>query len=196
MPKRKRAPGGGAKPKGPFKGKSATLTTRITPETREELELAAAEKGRSLSQEVEYRLRSFAGQGRKPPHIRSLADAVSLIVARIEQRTGRRWLDDPFTADAVRQGISAFSSRISPASTGPTPIPPQIEKYAAKMPSLGQAVKSPLVLAELEVEALIYAIENAPLSSHEMPDLSFPAAEGLSSIREHLGVGARQEKKR
>ena len=56
MSPRKRAPGAGAKPKGPFKGKSATLTTRITPETRVELERSAQELGRSLSQEVELRL--------------------------------------------------------------------------------------------------------------------------------------------
>jgi hypothetical protein len=195
MAKRKRAAGGGAKPKGPFKGKSMTLTTRITPETREELERTAAEKGRSLSQEVEYRLRSFAGQSRKAPHIRSLADAVSLIASRIEQRTGRRFLDDPFTASAVRHLISGFLSRISPASTGTTPIPPDIEKYAAKMPSLGQAVKSPVALAELEAEALIYDIENAPLSNYEMLGLLFPASEGLSSIREHLGMGTGEKKR-
>lgn len=194
MAKGKRRTGGGAKPKGPFKGKSATLTTRITPETRAELERVAAETDRSLSQEAEYRIRSFADQSRKPPHIRSLAEAVSLIVARVEQRTCRRWLDDPFTAELVRQTISAFLLRISPISAGAMPIPPEIEKYAAKMPSLGEALKSPVSLAELEAEALVYAIENAPVSNYEMPGLSFPAPEGLSSIRQHLGLGIKEKK--
>jgi hypothetical protein len=59
--KRKRAPGGGRKPKGPIKGKSAALSTRITPELRQLLDDAAEEAGRSLSQEVELRLRASFG---------------------------------------------------------------------------------------------------------------------------------------
>jgi hypothetical protein len=185
MPKRKRAPGGGAKPRGPFKGKSATLTTRITPETRAELEHSAQKQGRSLSQEVEFRLKAFVGQTRKPAHIRSLAEAVSVLVTRIEQRTGRRWLNDPFTADAARQGITALLTRISPASSGPVLVPPDIESYAVKFPSLGVTFKSPMSLGAFEAEVLLYGIENAPLSNYE-GGLTFPAPEGLSSIRRDL----------
>ena len=39
--RRKRAPGAGRKPRGEFKNKSRTLTTRITAATREALERAA-----------------------------------------------------------------------------------------------------------------------------------------------------------
>ena len=53
----KRAPGAGRKPQGEYKGKTATLTTRIEPDTRTALEKAAKETGRSLSQEIENRLR-------------------------------------------------------------------------------------------------------------------------------------------
>ena len=53
----KRAAGGGRKPKGPFKGKTETLTTRITPELRRGLQLEADRNSRSLSQEIELRLR-------------------------------------------------------------------------------------------------------------------------------------------
>jgi len=50
----------GRQPLGPFAGKHKTFTTRITPETRARLDAAAAESGRSLSQEIELRLeRSF-----------------------------------------------------------------------------------------------------------------------------------------
>ena len=56
MVKRKRAPGAGRKPKGEFAGKTATVTTRIMPDTREALEAAALASNRSLSQELELRL--------------------------------------------------------------------------------------------------------------------------------------------
>jgi uncharacterized protein (DUF1778 family) len=54
MEKKRRKPG--PKPKGPFEDKRRTLTTRITDETRLMLEAAAAQTGRSLSQEIEFRL--------------------------------------------------------------------------------------------------------------------------------------------
>ena len=40
-PKKKRAPGGGRKPAGDIHGKSSTLSTRITAETRQALETEA-----------------------------------------------------------------------------------------------------------------------------------------------------------
>ncbi len=56
----KRGGRSGPRPRGPFADKRKTLTTRITENTRLRLEEAAAETGRSLSQEIELRLqRSF-----------------------------------------------------------------------------------------------------------------------------------------
>ena len=46
----------GAKPRGPFEDRRKTFTTRITAETRAQLDAAAAHSGRSLSQEIELRL--------------------------------------------------------------------------------------------------------------------------------------------
>lgn len=52
----------GRPPKGDIKGKLAKFSTRITPELREALEIAAKRSNRSLSQEAELRLiNSFAG---------------------------------------------------------------------------------------------------------------------------------------
>ena len=51
---RKRVPGGGRKPMGPYSGKGSMLTTRLTGETRRALEDGAVEKGVSISQYVEF----------------------------------------------------------------------------------------------------------------------------------------------
>src|SRR5262245_39915466 len=80
---RKRAAGGGRKPKGHIKGKFATFSTRITPETRAALEREAARNGRSLSQESELRLQeTLVGWG--PDHINSLAQLVRLVTQAVE----------------------------------------------------------------------------------------------------------------
>jgi hypothetical protein len=83
-----------------------------------------------------------------------------------------------------------------PFSEGPLPIPPQLQAYASKLPSLKEALVNPVSLGELVCEELIYSIENAPLSDHETSGLSFPAPEGLSFTRDHLGFGASKEKQR
>lgn len=65
MTKRKRAPGGGRKPRGPFSGKLTTFSTRITKETRTLLDADARASGQSVSQAAERILREyFAGRGR------------------------------------------------------------------------------------------------------------------------------------
>jgi hypothetical protein len=135
--KRKRAPGAGRKPKGEFVGKSATITTRIQPSTRDALEQAARANGRSLSQEVEFRLR--AGLKKRTEAQRrneALACAITLMVEEIEKGTGRSWLEDPFTGLAVRYAIEHFAFFCAAPSTGSADPPPTVVDAAASMPSL------------------------------------------------------------
>lgn len=81
----------GPKPKGPFADKRATLATRITDETRQKLDQAAAANGRSLSQEVEVRIEeSFQYGGPRT------AELLRRLAAQVETWPGGdEWLDDP-----------------------------------------------------------------------------------------------------
>jgi hypothetical protein len=89
---RKRAPGAGRKPRGEFKGKSATLTTRITPETRAAMESAAQKSGRSLSQEVERRLiDSVRNERNRRSDVRALNEAIAIVAEKVEIATGKQW---------------------------------------------------------------------------------------------------------
>ncbi len=89
-----------------------TMSTRITPETRAQLEEAAAQSGRSLAQEVETRLdQSFAEEKSQAvisdKELRGLyapfGKLETFMVARllanaihtIEAVTGKNWMDDP-----------------------------------------------------------------------------------------------------
>lgn len=91
----------GAKPQGPYEGKSKTITTRITPLTRRRLEEAAESAGRSLSQEIEFRLeRSFdredgIGGPRTAAVLRRLGHLAEA------SQSERHWLDDDATFNAV-----------------------------------------------------------------------------------------------
>jgi len=90
MPVRKRAPGGGRKPMGPYQGKGSMLTTRIMPETRAALEDGAVEKGVSLSQYVEWILCQHFGlkTGIELKYERLRAERAPVVVAGDEEVAG------------------------------------------------------------------------------------------------------------
>jgi hypothetical protein len=159
---RKRAPGGGRKPRGHIKGKFATFSTRITPETRAALEREAARNDRSLSQESELRLKeTLVGWG--PDHINSLAQLVSRVMQSVETVIGaapacdphrprpkpkwarRRflelaWHQSAFTHAAARAAIEAILAHYQPP--GPISKPKQLETAAALMMQTAQGPAS------------------------------------------------------
>jgi hypothetical protein len=132
---KKRAPGAGRKPHGEFRGKSATLTTRITFETRAAMERAAQKSGRSLSQEVEHRLdysirRDY--EHNRHRHIRALAEAIAILIHWVERATQKRWIDDPFTAEALRRGIEFLVFHFG--APGTPEVPATVKDAAARVP--------------------------------------------------------------
>jgi hypothetical protein len=158
---RKRAPGGGRKPQGEFRGKTATLTTRITTETRQALDSAARKSRRSLSQEVERRLIDSIQKDPsrdRQPHIRALGEAFMMMVHGVERRTGHRWCDDAFTVEAVRHGLNFLISHFGPNGT-PT-LPKTLKEAAAKLPpELAQHYREPTEIGLSEAGIVITLIE-------------------------------------
>jgi TraY domain len=108
----------GPQPKGQYGGtneRTAVFTTRLRPETRKRLEAAAQVSGRSLSQELEHRLRQAFGQDEldlKLYGTKENAAIVNLIGATIQivSRTAstRRkydWLKEQWLFDDVMAAI-------------------------------------------------------------------------------------------
>ena len=101
----------------PGEGKRVPLNMRTTREVREKLEKAAADSGRSLTQQVEYQIEQFQRGddheqavlrmfGLDPDSFlawRCLSDAIS----KIEQQTGKSWRED---WDAGQQIQAAFKA--------------------------------------------------------------------------------------
>jgi hypothetical protein len=158
---RKRAPGGGRKPRGEFHGKAATLTTRITAWTREALDRAAEKNDRSLSQEVERRLRDSIRNDLsrdRRPHVRALGEAFMLMILGVERRTGRRWLDDAFTAASIRHGLNFLISHFGPSGT--LGLPEKLKDAAAKLPrDLAHHYVEPTQIGLTEAGAVISLLE-------------------------------------
>jgi hypothetical protein len=168
---RKRAPGGGRKPAGEFKGKSAAITTRITPTTRAGLEQAAIANRRSLSQEIEARLveSAYADRDRAKP-VRALGELAKTIAEDIEQLTGTNWLADPFTAETTRSAIDRMLFHFGPRQDGEIPLPARIEKTIAAMPDeMGENYRHPLRLAMMVASWRIAWVEGARWPGENAP---------------------------
>lgn len=112
---RKRGPA----PRGEYAGKSAVLSTRIQPETRGHLVGAAKASGRSLSQEIEYRLqRTFIedkniidafGSRRNYALMKIIASVIEAISSPSED-----WMSSSLQFDQVQNGLNAVLDRIRP----------------------------------------------------------------------------------
>jgi uncharacterized protein (DUF1778 family) len=198
---RKRAPGAGRKPKGEFAGKSATITTRIRPDTRDALEEAAQVSGRSLSQEVEFRLRASL---QKPSDAKqrnqALGYAISFMAEAIEKVTGRSWLDDPFTGRALWHAIDVFAYYFAPAVTGGSvDVPPLVAQSSAKLPpERAEQFCTPNGFGYMNAHFIINEIEQAarppaPPNEWDMP-IFFTAHESvLGKIGRDLGLAAKKK---
>jgi TraY domain len=99
----------------PGRNKSAIFSTRITPETRAMLEAAAEASGKSLSQEIENRLKeSFrsaskcSGLNEQPDHIQGLAALLATLAGKIEEESGLSWKADEGTRAAISAGFDTL----------------------------------------------------------------------------------------
>ncbi|MER8455833.1 hypothetical protein NKH24_06800 [Mesorhizobium sp. M1300] len=124
---RKRAPGGGRKPKGSYEGKSSAFSTRITPELRVLLDEEAERTGQSLSQIVERRLRESFDQPKRmqkalgPTHVRALAYMLARVIASLESATGKQWNRDAFTFLAAQNALRTAMDEFAPKGDPVTP---------------------------------------------------------------------------
>lgn len=196
---RKRAPGGGSKPKGPFKGKTATLTTRITAETRRALEAAAKRSRRSLSQEAEHLLRGAMQKPPGEPRNRAMAHAVAVLAQKIEDGTRKTWLDDAFTNQSLRLATDALLHHCGPDPVDEVVVPAAIQEAAAKMPpEFAAAFRTPGGFGHVVAYNLILQIEQAlpatPNNEWSLPIFLDGSPEVLSMLCHDLGLATKKGK--
>lgn len=131
---RKRAPGGGRKPKGEIKGKDAAFSTRITAQTRRALEETAKRHGRSVSQEAEIALRTYLSKPAGESRNRALAFIIGHLAEGIEATTGKSWRDDVFTGVALHFAIEMAMTYLVPERVPDPEVPQRVLDLVQKMP--------------------------------------------------------------
>jgi hypothetical protein len=115
----------GPAPRGEYSGKSDVLSTRIRPDTREHLEGAARVSGRSLSQEIEHRLRRSFVEDEQLAKVfgsrRNFA-LMRIIASIIETVEGHRqdWFRSPERYELVERTVGEVLHSLRPISRNAT----------------------------------------------------------------------------
>jgi hypothetical protein len=122
---RKRAPGGGRKPKGTVPMRSQ-VGVRMPDDMRAQLEAAARKRGHSLSDELLARLRaSFArdDEQQRDPLARALNSLIFRIARDVRMFTrSKEWTRNPFAFRAFKLGVAKLLDAFDPPGDIHAPV--------------------------------------------------------------------------
>jgi hypothetical protein len=108
----------GPAPRGEFAGKTTVFSTRIRPDTRAALKQSAERSGRSLSQEIEYRLRRSFSEDEKIADVfgsRRNYALMRVIAGLMEINT--EWTDDPVTFEELARSVNSLLQGLRPSGS-------------------------------------------------------------------------------
>jgi hypothetical protein len=186
---RKRAPGGGRKPKGAVPMRSQ-VNVRMPEDMRAQLEAAARKRGRNVSEELLARLHaSFAREDeqRREPVVRALNSAIFRLARNIRQFTladvrNEEWVRNPFAFRAFKLGVAKLLDNFEP----PGDVHPPVSEKGRPL------WETPEELAERAVHMLLISIRYAePLPKDwklwfDDSDVVLRENSELLRIKEHL----------
>jgi Arc-like DNA binding domain len=121
---KRRAAGGGRKPKGEFSGVTSPLSIRMPAEMRSQLDSSAKDNGRSLSQEMLRRIQDSFHRDRdiaRDPAMRALCFLIAQLAGQVAGLTdpqGRPlfdWRADPFFFRAFKLAVAKVLDALEPA---------------------------------------------------------------------------------
>jgi TraY domain len=187
---RKRAPGGGRKPQGEFSNKRAMLATRVTLDTRKSLDAAARKSGRSLSQEVEHRLRDslkVSDKADRQPESAALAFLVTRLAETISAVSKRPWHRNRWCMETLKFAVNKLLDQLpAPDSDQPT----HLDNF------------TPEILGSALALQLFYNVERADPDDNVSaiyPEEFRPTVEvavhALSNVRRDLNIPMKPRKK-
>jgi hypothetical protein len=183
----------GRPPKGDFHNKSAVFSTRITPETRAAIEAAAEASGRSISQEVERRLResftsarSCTGLEKMSDDVQGLVVLLAMVITRMEQASGRSWRTNVAVGLAAIAALTTFLKQLREGGhliASLEEAQSVAEKYAAAVNAT-----DPQRYGIFEACGLICLLQSAKFQDSNLhPDVA-----PLAWVRDKLGLSLQQ----
>jgi hypothetical protein len=181
--KRKRAPGGGRKPRGPFKENRARLSLRVTPHIRRALVARAEESGHSVTQIAQFHLLQSLSRYYDPrADIVALTDMIARVIQDVERTTDAKWTQSAYTTAAIRAAIDSLVRHWGAAGQPRAPL--KIKELAKRQPDdYARQFQEPAEVGSWAAGRLITEIEARGLvegeGPHKLPgDFRFPPSWG------------------
>ena len=105
------------------------IPIRLDKDLQARLKRLADKNGRTRSDEMREGLKYWTRLLEKPKmHVGALICFIAILVRRIEARTGKTWLNDPATGEAVREEVSRLIECFIPEKKEPSAISPELRQ--------------------------------------------------------------------
>lgn len=194
--KKKRAPGGGRKPRGEIGRKNAVFSTRIRSETRALLKKASDESGKSISQIAEWamieglaaRERARSEQGDPLHWLCYVVVELSQMVCNFKNKKGEPafdWRTHPFFFQAFKLAIGKFLDAMSPPGKMRSPM---ADEPGLKTSTAWGPHNTPEARAEWAVMLLLALMQNAKPMTSATKTLGFAMPLEMNMDMAHLST--------
>jgi hypothetical protein len=177
-PRRKRAPGGGRKPKGAFSKLTSPLSIRMPGDMRDELEAAAKASGKSVSQELLRRLQNSFYRDRDKARDPAMQALCFLIAETAQQTAGLNnrkdgvldWRTNPFYFRAFKIAVGNLLDALEPKGKIEPPIEMQfsVSEEARSLESdFLKSFRDPESRGAYAARSIWASLRNIPLHTRE-----------------------------
>ncbi|MGM4957218.1 TraY domain-containing protein [Bradyrhizobium barranii] len=114
--------------------KNAYFSTRLDDATRDRLEREAEKSGHSLSREIQNRLEDSLNEKNAwgAPHVRDFARLAMHLANQVEGVTGKQWLEDQFTFEALKRALDISLALLNPTTS--VIVPPHLREMEQLVP--------------------------------------------------------------
>jgi hypothetical protein len=118
---------------------SVIAPVRFTRADWADIKRLAKKHRRDASKEIRAAVHYWARLLEKPSqHVGALICLIAILVRRMEARTGQKWIDDPMTGAAVREGVERLIFHFAPTPTKPLVVPPEIAGMTGELITIAE----------------------------------------------------------
>jgi hypothetical protein len=137
MKPRRRRPGAGRKPIDP--DGSVIAPIRFKRADWQRIQRLAKHHDWACSKEIRVAVGYWVRLLHKPEwRTAALLCLIAILIKRVEQRTGRKWIEDPLTGAAVRENVERLIFHFAPTPAEPVSVPPELASIAGELITIAE----------------------------------------------------------
>jgi predicted transcriptional regulator len=166
------------------------VPVRIPTDLRRAIDRLAKERGQKRSGVIRNALKHWVGRYQvRTLHTEALTCAIALLADGIERATGKKWIEDPVTAAALREQAERLIFHFAAAPSKPVTVPPEADVVGFLISIIENIIITNEVKAERNLNLPPITFKDDRGLSEILQALSRPPPHGLGSgWRRHQAV--------